>query len=170
MSTAAGINRRIELNVTESLMRRFWSRVQMGDRNECWPWTAGMRNGYGAIKHENKVFSAHRVAYILANGTPEKGLVIAHKCDNRKCCNPSHLEAITPGQNNTDARGRCVIHFNRGEQIPTATLTEQDVRNVMSMRKATGHGARVIGRNLNLPESAVKRVITGVTWRHITGL
>ncbi len=57
--------KRLKVNVTESLRTRFWQRVERRGVDDCWPWKACLRNGYGAIKHEGKVLSAHVVAYCL---------------------------------------------------------------------------------------------------------
>lgn len=48
--------------------------------------------------------TCHRVAYEATNGPVPRGLCIDHLCRNRKCCNPAHLEAVTPRENN--ARGQ----------------------------------------------------------------
>lgn len=164
---AAGINRRIQFEPTAQFIQRFWDRVEKRSADECWEWRAAFRNNYGAIKHQGKVLSAHRVAYILTHGEPDLGFVIAHKCDNRACCNPHHLEAVTPGTNNRDARGRLTFHMARGEQSPTSVLTEKLVREICRLRIESGYGARKIARLLDLNQHTVKSVLAGRTWNHI---
>lgn len=169
MSEPRGINRRLPINVTPSLIRRLWSRVDQGRVSECWEWQAGMRNGYGAIKHEKRVLSTHRVAYVVTFGEPAEGTVIAHKCDNPKCCKPRHLEAVSPGKNNRDARGRLTFHFTRGEDSPNAVMDGDLVRKIVEVRRSTGLGARGIAQKIGVAEHLVKSVIEGRSWKHITG-
>ncbi|QDV43422.1 hypothetical protein Enr13x_32780 [Stieleria neptunia] len=164
-----GINRRLNITVNDNLRKRFWQRVDNRGPDECWEWQGAMRNGYGAIKHQRQTLSCHRVAYVLTHGAPGEDLVIGHTCDNRACCNPSQLEAITVGKNNRDARRRREFYVCRGDDAPQSVLTEHDVKNIMHERSETGHGCRRIARTLGLSESAVDKVIQGTTWAHITG-
>lgn len=50
----------------------------------------------------------HRIMYIAVHGPIPNGMVIRHKCDVKKCCNPAHLEVGTASQNAYDyyLRGR----------------------------------------------------------------
>src|SRR5271157_183966 len=82
---------------------RFWKYVDVRSDNECWPWI-GNRNdkGYGTIGDKGKVVKAHRVAWALKHGPIPDNLDILHKCDNRPCCNPSHLFPGTQQDNIAD--------------------------------------------------------------------
>ena len=88
------------------IAERFWSHVAIGEGNDCWPWTAAMRHGYGAFGiQENgcvKVLAAHVMAWILTHGPVPTGTVVRHLvCDNPPCCNPAHL-ALGSHQDNVD--------------------------------------------------------------------
>lgn len=90
----------------------FWSRVDVGDPDTCWPWRLGLFTaGYGSLRREGKPVSAHRVAYELARGSIPEGLEIDHvchdpaecrggnDCPHRRCCNPAHLVPKTHADN-----------------------------------------------------------------------
>lgn len=63
---------------------------------KCWNWTgARSSRGYGSVGHQKRVWSTHKLAYILLVGEVPDGLQIDHLCRNKRCCNPAHLEAVT---------------------------------------------------------------------------
>ena len=75
---------------------RFWSKVAQSGKSECWPWLAYRKaNGYGTFYLKGRTCLAHRVAYELEVGPIPHGLVIDHRCRNRSCVNPTHLEPVT---------------------------------------------------------------------------
>mgnify|MGYP001206704065 CR=1 FL=1 len=89
---------------------RFWTKVNIKDSDDCWEWLYSLSHrGYGRFELNGKVISAHRMAYILTNGPIPKGLYILHKCDNRKCVNPTHLYVGTQGDNITDREKRSPV-------------------------------------------------------------
>lgn len=89
-----------------SVVSRFMKHVSMQDGdNPCWEWVGGSYNtGYGRFNFggSGKSSLAHRVAYEIWKGEIPKGLVVAHSCDNPRCVNPDHLQAMTQADNVQD--------------------------------------------------------------------
>lgn len=84
------------------------SEEKLHNDTPCWEWTGWLTpKGYGQITRTKKTMLVHRYVYELAIGDIPKGLQLDHLCRNRKCCNPAHLEPVTPKEN-------CM----RGEGIP----------------------------------------------------
>jgi len=65
----------------------------------CWLWTGAQRDGYGLFKLDGRSLSAHRVSYVLENLTIPEGAILHHKCSNRLCVRPAHLQCIDQKSN-----------------------------------------------------------------------
>jgi hypothetical protein len=78
----------------------------------CWVWTGGHNGrGYGSIIVNKKRQYVHRLMLELAEGPIEKGLEVDHLCDVPSCCNPLHLQAVTPLENKL--RSKAITMLNR---------------------------------------------------------
>lgn len=75
---------------------------------------------------------AHIVAWVRANGPVPEGLVCDHICRVRRCCNPTHIEAVTQTENlrRIDWRYRARrTHCAKGHELRlTAMVTPQGGR------------------------------------------
>lgn len=84
-------------------LARFWSRVEIGLKDECWLWKGPkmLASPYSPdIFYGNYLgFKVHRIAYtVLVEAIPE-GLTLDHVkargCTSTLCCNPAHLEPVS---------------------------------------------------------------------------
>lgn len=86
-------------------MLRTDGKFRIDEVTGCWIWLGARRGkgGYGAMKIDGKMKSAHRVSYSERVGPIGKGKLICHKCDNQPCINPEHLFQGTYSDNLRDA-------------------------------------------------------------------
>ncbi len=95
---------------TDSIGRPIWRRIEdpaskllaraAAGPNSCLIWTGAKNDhGYGQITVNGRQQYTHRLAYELFVGPIPPGLYLDHLCRTHACCNPHHLEAVTPGEN-----------------------------------------------------------------------
>ncbi len=82
---------------TQKQIDRFWSNVDKGKADECWPWLRSINSrGYGQVGLRvggvDRILKAHKVAWEIENKKEiPKGTVARHTCDTHDCCNPRHV-------------------------------------------------------------------------------
>jgi hypothetical protein len=82
--------------LSDMIGERFMDKVSPEPMSGCWLWAAGLTgDGYGAFWINGKTVLAHRVSYEIAKGSIPESLELDHKCRNRCCVNPSHLDPVT---------------------------------------------------------------------------
>lgn len=119
--------------------------------NDCAEWPGRRdKDGYGVLKIDGRYDTAHRLAFKRSKGEIGSGLCVCHSCDNPSCCNPAHLWAGTPKDNNDDA-------ISKGRK-PKITQEQR-----ASIRAALDAGMRVsrVARQLGISDASVSRVKSG---------
>jgi hypothetical protein len=90
---------------------RFYARPD--EATGCWIWTGTRtRHGYGVVwdRSQGRNRKAHRVAYEELIGPIPDGLPLDHLCRNPPCCNPAHLEPVTPQINSLRGETIAAVH------------------------------------------------------------
>lgn len=87
--------------MTPDLLPTKFSAQLVVDESGCWRWTGPRtRKGYGiGYIPGTPERPVHRITYHLLVGPIPQGMEVDHLCRVTDCCNPSHLEAVTPQEN-----------------------------------------------------------------------
>jgi len=156
-------------------MERFWNKVDIKSKYECWEWIAAISSsGYGSFGFKGKVQLAHRVSYELTNGLIPAGdgyhgICVCHTCDNKSCVNPNHLFLGTQKENIKDMfkKGRAIRGLNRGERAGGAKLKEVDVVNIRAIYKYTKASQNDLANIYSVSQRAVSKIILRKSWSHV---
>lgn len=82
-----------------AVVRKIAERVTV-DGYECWIWQGNkLPKGYGVISFGGSTAYTHRLMYEGEHGPIPAGMQIDHLCRQPSCCNPAHLEVVTPQEN-----------------------------------------------------------------------
>lgn len=150
--------------VTPQLKARFWAKVKITGKDDCWEWKAHRgRGGYGRITIDGMVKSACQVSLIINGSERPKGLHALHSCDNRGCVNPRHLRWGTAKENGQDKSIRGRTAFWIGEEHPNGKLTEEQVREIFTESGTLASIAEKYGVTL----SAIWSIKNRRTWCHL---
>jgi hypothetical protein len=146
--------------------RTFWSYVDQGGPDECWMWLGARdTDGYGLRCFDGHTTGAHKVAWMLTNGSIPQGLHVLHSCDVRGCVNPAHLHLGTHSQNLTEmwARGRMKRRRN-----PQTKLTEESVAEIKARYSAGGVTQKLLAAEYGVTQSLISKVVRGAAWQNGT--
>mgnify|MGYP001566972206 CR=1 FL=1 len=146
---------------------RVWEKVAQGEADSCWPWTGALfSNGYGHMADGRRSLLAHRVVYELTYGPINDDLVVSHRCDQKFCCNPAHLETKPQRGNLEDAVERGLIAV--GAYASGAKLSEPEAIEARDLYLA-GLSQEKIAQRFGVSAGAIQGLVEGKTWVYLGG-
>ena len=136
----------------------------------CREWTGYISTaGYGRTHVNGQKVYVHRLTWTQTYGPIPDGLWVLHRCDNRRCYEPTHLFLGTHEDNMRDMAAKKRSHSHgglHGERNPAAKLTEEDVREI---RRHYANGSTVgeLQSLYGMSHFAIYRIVTGKGWRKV---
>lgn len=90
---------------------RLWARIdksgpEFANLGNCWLWTGYVNpDGYGKLRADGLMQSAHRYVFQMFNGQLDDGVEVDHVCFVTNCVNPKHLRRANRKQQNEYRQG-----------------------------------------------------------------
>ena len=161
--------------MTESIINRFWAKV---DKNgitmshmdtPCWNWTACKTDkGYGLFWLDGRSVKAHRMSWIITNGTipqhdSSHGWCVIHNCDNPSCVRPNHIRLGTNQDNMDDKMERGRNADTAGEKHWRSQLTNVEVIRI----RQSPLPRKVLASHYSVNCATITKIINRQSWQHI---
>lgn len=126
-------------NTPERILRRL-----IPGPNGCLLWPgAKWSQGYGCVRMNYVARLVHRIAFEAAHGPIPKDREIHHRCGNKLCANPDHLEAVTRREHVFEDRPMIIAraaqtHCLRGHEFNQANtrMARNGTRHCRACRRA----------------------------------
>jgi hypothetical protein len=113
---------------TGTTEERFWAKVDA--TGDCWEWnTEHLLAGYGRFWDGKRDVYSHRFAWETLVGPVPAGLQLDHLCRNRACCNPDHLEVVTPKINALRGEGPSAANARKTHCLNNHEFTDENTAN-----------------------------------------
>ena len=149
----------------EEARLRFFKKVNKTDT--CWLWTGSQdTHGYGHLRHIEQTYKSHRFSWLLAGNTIPEGHLIRHKCRNRHCVNPEHLETGTHQDNMHDRiRDGTLNDWSKGVNHSMVKLTEDQVRAIRANQDNKTYTD--LGKEYGVNRTTISKIILRKMWKHL---
>lgn len=136
------------------------------DENGCFIVTSHsqMKRGYFSICVNGTRKYAHRHVYEECFGEITEKMVVCHKCDNKMCINPEHLELGTQQKNIQDAVTRGLKPLGSAHQF--SKLKEHEVAEIKH-RLIKGEKCVDIAKIFKINKYTISDIKRGKVWKHV---
>jgi hypothetical protein len=150
--------------------KSFWAKVKKG--RGCWEWQGSCNStGYGSVAWGGKTYTAHRIAAWLVGSVTSPAAPISkrdkthilHKCDNRKCCRPSHFFLGNYADNQRDAYTKAQRTQPRGEKHTNSKLTNKQAEAIR-IRYKRGELQVPLAKEFGVSQRVISLIVRGKTY------
>ncbi len=128
----------------------------------------GYRSVTLRVDGKKTYFYVHRLVALSFLGKPDDNFQINHKNGKKQDNRVENLEWVTPAENMSHARNAGLIEIPKGEQHYKATLTEQQVKEILELLQDGKITKRGIERKYGVGRGVVTAIASGKSWKHIT--
>lgn len=147
------------LEFNDTLRTRFFAKCGQMNSDGCIPWVGTKtKRGYGLIQAagiRSRKTTAHRIAWVLANGDLAPGALVLHRCDNPSCVNVAHLFVGSQQENVDDMVSKGRHAWKDGQ--PWQKLNDSDVFRIIEMRRS-GFTQQDVAESFGVSRSLISMV------------
>ena len=125
-------------------------RYEIDERTGCWVWGRALTSrGYGHLTINKRQILAHRFVYATQVGPIPDGWDVHHRCENKRCINPDHLEPLPHVDNS-----RCSVK---------AKLDSKAAAGIRRLA-ASGVSLMQLAVRFGVDRRTIRAVLNGETW------
>ena len=150
------------MKITEKDKARFFEKVDVKGKYDCWEWKAFKFKGYGRFYLNGKKY-AHRASWELHNGQIPQGMCVLHLCDNPGCVNPAHLFLGTQLDNikDRDKKSRQA----KGVLIGGSKLTQKQVSEIRSKYIPWKYTLNMLANEYRVSSRHIFNIVNNKKWK-----
>lgn len=146
-------------------------RTNVDHETGCWLWALTItKHGYAqggtiALVAKYGTHRIHKISYQVFVGVVPSDLHVRHKCRNKHCCNPEHLELGTAVENMADKvrDGTGAIGSKQG----SAKLTEVDVAHIRELFATGSYSMYKLAKLYQINHTTMTDIIRRKHWKHV---
>lgn len=114
---------------------------------------------YIAIHVNGDKFLAHRIAYAIYHNADPGDMMVCHRCDNVKCCNPKHLFLGTDSDNQVDS-------MSKGRN-PRARFTDVEIEKIFELYSTLQYSMINLAKIFGVRDSTINRILRRNSYKHV---
>lgn len=138
-------------------LEEIFANTRVDPATGCRVWLKGHdSHGYGEVWWQGKHHPVHRLVWELTHECDAGAFNVLHTCDNKPCCEPTHLYLGTQQDNSQD-------WMSRGQKNMRHKLTEAQVVEIRKLLAAGGVQRRIATMYGVSPQN-ISWIAQGKTW------